>query len=492
MADIQMDPAQFATSFKAFMDQMVTTAAQDSPLVDRVQAHLGSDPRQLAVMSEEYDSFEHPNLQVGLDAILNVAGRQAELLGVGTDQKRFMQFGLTDLLGRARHTNLDIGPVDYVNIHLAGDQVLPCVQFGIYLVQDGAQRLVVLVTGPTEQGGSRGKLRVEVLASEPEAGKALLMELTGAMRRLNVYRGHVISLSPGEFGPGPRTLIAFHTLPRVERDQVVLSEGVLERVERHTILFAERAERLLAAGRSLKRGMLLYGAPGVGKTLTVMYLAGRMPGRTVILTTGMGLGLLRPVTQLARLLAPAMVVLEDIDLIAEERTRGHTGPLLFELLNEMDGLRDDTDVIFVLTTNRPEILEPALAARPGRIDLAVELPLPDEAGRRRLLDLYVRGLTLRDVDLDALATRIEGASPAYIKELLRKAAVLSTLSDDDNAVTGAHLEAALAELDEGGRLAQRLLGFRSGDAPPEPAPLGPMAAAGFPRPAVPGEIWTAR
>src|SRR5207302_982107 len=84
----------------------------------------------------------------------------------------------------------------------------------------------------------------------------------------------------------------------------------------------------------------------------------------------LGMELLQPAVQLARMLAPSMVVLEDVDLIAEERGMpfGHTGPLLFELLNEMDGLRDDSDVIFVLTTNRPDILEPALAARPGRVE----------------------------------------------------------------------------------------------------------------------------
>jgi ATP-dependent 26S proteasome regulatory subunit len=282
------------------------------------------------------------------------------------------------------------------------------------------------------------------------------------MQRLNVYRGHVISLSPGQMGMGPQTLVVFHTLPRVTRDQVILPEGLLERVELHTVVFAEQAERLLAAGRSLKRGLLLYGLPGTGKTLSVMYLIGRMPGRTVILTTGRGVGLLPAVVQMARTLAPAMVVLEDIDLIAEERGQpfGRTGPLLFELLNEMDGLRDDCDVIFVLTTNRPDILEPALAARPGRIDLAAELPLPDSEGRRRLLELYARGLELQDMDLGAIAEHTEGVSPAYIKELLRKAALLAAIEGADVVVTGAYLEAAMTELNEGGRLAQRLLGFR--------------------------------
>lgn len=160
--------------------------------------------------------------------------------------------------------------------------------------------------------------------------------------------------------------------------------------------------------------MLLHGAPGTGKTLTLMYLISRMPGRTVILVTGVGMGLLRAAIQMARSLAPSMVVLEDVDLIAQDRGNPFQpgGGLLFELLNELDGLGSDIDVIFALTSNRPESLEPALAARPGRIDLAVEFPLPDLDARIRLLELYARGLTLNGVDLVAVAEAIDGASPA--------------------------------------------------------------------------------
>ncbi len=184
--------------------------------------------------------------------------------------------------------------------------------------------------------------------------------------------------------------------------------------------------------------------------------------RTILLTAGFGMGLVAPVVLMARTLAPAMVVLEDVDLIGHDRGMwdGEANPLLFELLNEMDGLRDNADVIFALTTNRPETLEPALAARPGRIDLAVHLPLPDTAGRRRLLELYSRGIELRGVDLGTIAARTDGASPAYIKELLRKAALLAVIDDDGTGVTAAHIEAALAELSEGGRLAQMLLGYQ--------------------------------
>ena len=92
---------------------------------------------------------------------------------------------------------------------------------------------------------------------------------------------------------------------------------------------------------------------------------------------------------MARTLQPAMIVVEDVDLIAEDRGM-HPGqhPLLFQLLNEMDGLAEDADVVFLLTTNRADLLEPALAARPGRVDQAVALELPDAEARRRLFDLY--------------------------------------------------------------------------------------------------------
>src|SRR6516164_1077198 len=127
---------------------------------------------------------------------------------------------------------------------------------------------------------------------------------------------------------------------------------------------------------------------------------------------------------LARLLQPTMVVIEDVDLIA--RDRDDMGPceesMLNKLLNEMDGLKEDADILFVLTTNRPEDLEGALAGRPGRIDQAIEVPLPDETGRGKLVRLYGKGLPLDDVVIAEAVHRTEGVSAAFIKELMRRIA----------------------------------------------------------------------
>src|SRR3546814_15563751 len=125
-----------------------------------------------------------------------------------------------------------------------------------------------------------------------------------------------------------------------------------------------------------------------------MYLCGQMPDRTTVLLSGIGAGALGQAMAIARSLQPSMVVLEDVDLVAMERTMpGHgTNPLLFQLLNEMDGLAEDADIVFVLTTNRVDLLEPALAARPGRLDQAVEVKLPDADSRRRPLAEWKSGV----------------------------------------------------------------------------------------------------
>jgi hypothetical protein len=354
----------------------------------------------------------------------------------------------------------DEGPVLYANVTFGGDRGLACVQRGLFQVRDGDRRLAVYVR-EEDKIGSRENYVVEVMAADLAAAEQCLRELREAMRARDVYRGHVVSVRQEAYG---ELRVRFHRLPAVDRDSIILPEGLLERVERQTVGFGRHSRRLLEAGRHLKRGLLLQGSPGTGKTLTVMYLAAAMRDRTVLLLTGRNLGLVSRTCAMARALQPAVVVLEDVDLVAEERTRGGAGcatPLLFELLNEMDGLSDDVDVIFLLTTNRPDLLEPALAARPGRVDQAVEIPLPDPACRKRLFDLYGRGLTLKVSDPSRLVARTEGASAAFIRELLRRAALFAVADEGEIVVGDDHTDEAMHDLVvRGGELTRSLLGYR--------------------------------
>jgi len=484
MPSDELSPERFGAAYLGFLEAMQRSLPTSGPvLIDRIRGHLGADVASLPVITETFDPYEHPNVQVALDDYIAQVDPSATVVGIAGEQKQYVASALSSIMGQGEMPGMRAtaeGPVDYVNFHLAEGRVLPCVQHGVYLVHAQGAPVVAAVLGPSAMHGPRQQIHLEVASVNPDASHAFVTGLRERMQRLNVYRGRVISLEPGGMHMGPQTLVAFHDLQAVTRDDVVLPADVLDRVERHTVVFAEHADALQAAGRSLKRGMLFHGVPGTGKTLTLMYLVGRMPGRTVLLMTGTGMGLLSTVMQMARTLTPAIVVVEDVDLIAEERGNPFrpSGGLLFELLNELDGLGPDLDIIFALTTNRPEALESALAARPGRVDLAVEFPLPDLEARRRLLDLYARGLTLDNVDLDQIAATIDGASPAYIKELLRRAAVLAVAAGGSMVVTQAHLHAAHDELASSGLLGQRMLGFQSGERP-DTMPMVPGFPAGW-------------
>lgn len=129
------------------------------------------------------------------------------------------------------------------------------------------------------------------------------------------------------------------------------------------------------------------------------------------------------------------------------------------LLNEMDGLREDAKVLFILTTNRPDQLEEALTSRPGRIDQAIEFPLPDENGRGKLIQLYSGGIKFADGVLAALLQKTKGGSGAFIKELMRRAAQY-LVEDGGHELNLRHVESALEEmLFSGGSLNSKLLGI---------------------------------
>lgn len=469
--DPNLSAGEFGAAFKGFLEQAITHAPAEVPFFRRVlKEHFGERPSTLPIVAEAFADHDHPNLQVALDAYLAEGGRAFELFGVASDAKRMQGVTLGDLVSSGSAGLMGSGPpaqgpVDWVNLDAGSDEKIACVALGLYLITTPDLRLAVLVR--TSQGrfsfGDDG-VTVDVMSPDQAGAEAFLREIREAMRRRNVYRGKIVSLA--QSSPMRALEVHFHRLPVIDRDSIVLPAGVLERVERHTVRFSELSGRLAAAGRHLKRGLLLGGPPGTGKTMTAMYLAGRMPDRTVLLLTGQTLGLIETSCAMARLLQPATVILEDVDLVAEERTRQGTGTnaVLFELLNQMDGLSEDADVLFILTTNRPELLEPALASRPGRVDEAIEIPVPDRDSRSRLLDLYGTGLNLELATREGVLDRTEGVSSAFIKELLRKAALIAADAEDADSteelvVTDATIDQALFELVvDGGELTKAILG----------------------------------
>ena len=419
-------------------DEQVTADNANSPLVARLTDHLGCPFTDVLTIEENYLDWEHASLQRGVEAYLAAHSPDAEWFGIAGADRHFES--LDALLTRTlAYGMFRLGRADYGTAGVGPDETMEVVQLGMVPSSAPDGTPVVLGMQTTEDYNKR--VGLTVFARERDTARAVRDEIRRLKDEHDVLRGQFISFGASEHMENQ--LVTFLPRPQLTKDDVILPAGRLDGVEEHVIGIARHAAGLLAAGQHLKRGVLLYGPPGTGKTHTVRYLIGRLEGYTVVQLTGAAMQFLDQAVALARRMRPAVIVLEDVDLVAEDREMHESSPLLFSLLDAMDGLAEDADVVFVLTTNRIEVLERALTERPGRVDLAVEIPRPDADGRKALLRLYARRLRL-DADLDAVVERTAGVTASYIKELIRRA-VLAALREAPRVevLTDAHFEAAL-------------------------------------------------
>lgn len=426
----------------------------------------GEALHDLVSSSRTFPVTARVDLQLALEGLLP-DGADSRLFGVHR-QYDHSTLAFASLIGNVHDPAL-IAPMQYEEIDIGETLPARCLRQGLWLSREGGAPFALLLSPASHYGNSNGiHLEIAVLPGEKgaELSRNLFQRLEERVRSTASYRGKVISLEAADRYTGRAGPLRVHKLRSVRREDVILPEKTLRLLDRNVRGFIERRRELASLGLPVKKGLLFYGPPGTGKTHTIHYLASQLPDHTTLLVTSEQVAYLDHYFQLARFLEPAMIVIEDVDLIARQREQMY-GPcdesLLNKLLNEMDGLREDAAILFVLTTNRPEQLEAALASRPGRVDQAIEFPLPDEAGRRQLARLYACGLSLTDEMVDAVARKTRNASAAFIKELMRRLAQASIVSNGGGEVTTSDLDGAVSEmLFDGGRLNAKLLGGAQG------------------------------
>lgn len=430
-----------------------------------LEEHFGTDDlNQFPTVGEGISWYLHAAFQLGLDKYLAEPGRTSRQVGV-------LCPSVTNPQGQAPLRQL-LAPsstswsapvltqVDHVKRAIGVDEYLPCIRWTMVLTRDenGPAALWFQAIGGSSPEG--GGIALEVMASSHQHGVKILGDLTAASKECSPYRGKVITFVKvgcavlPRFTPRP---------PQTDADDLILPAGVLAKIDRHAIGIGEAREQLAHVGQHLKRGVLLFGPPGTGKTHTIRYLVNRMPEAGVVIAPGSKMTMAQGfLPALIDYLVPGVVVFDDVDLIAEDRSKGGRGnPALFNLLDMLDGLGEDRDMLFVFTTNRADQLEPAFAARPGRIDQAIEIGLPDADCRTRLFELYANGLDWQVKDLAKYVDQTQGVTASFIRELLRRAALLAARDDDSTPirVTDDHLEAAIQRmLDPDNPLTELLLG----------------------------------
>ena len=203
-----------------------------------------------------------------------------------------------------------------------------------------------------------------------------------------------------------------------------------------------RPEIFKRIGVEPPKGILLFGAPGTGKTLIAKAVAHeakatfiRMSGSELVHKfIGEGAGLVRELFQLARERAPAIVFIDEIDAVGSMRTNDGTSGsaevqrTLMQLLAEMDGFDNRGDVRIMAATNRADMLDPALL-RPGRFDRLIEIPLPDKVARLQILTIHSRNMKLGNVDFDEITRMTEKATGAELEAVCREAGMMAVRRD---------------------------------------------------------------
>jgi len=299
----------------------------------------------------------------------------------------------------------------YIDVNTGPEKQQDLLRNGTMIVEMGGDRLAVMVDINMERSNS---IVITGPADRKERIEKFAEDVKSIMKSENFYRGRMIEL---------RGRIRFPDLPKKTWDDLVLDEATKNDIWANTIGFLSNRERLKEYGIPTKRGVLLVGEPGTGKTLTCKALMAKAEGFTCIIASVDALEIppyIYELYELAQDTSPSMVLIEDIDLIAQEREEFgyHRGSSLLVLLSVLDGVEECDGVVTIATTNCQDTLDKAIAKRPSRFDRIIQYPKPALEERKELVKLLCHKVPLDDDVRGYVALKTENFTPAQIQEVV--------------------------------------------------------------------------
>jgi len=248
--------------------------------------------------------------------------------------------------------------------------------------------------------------------------KALAKEMIDGLREhlrdKSFLKGERIKLVSGYY-------FDFLEYPKLSWKDIILSKEIKDEVFLNIVFPLSNEKLCKKHGLQWRRGVLLGGEPGTGKTKLAKVLCNKLDGCTVIWVTAESIensNHMKTLFKAARYFSPTLIVIEDIDFLGKDREIEHN-PIVGELLTQLDGSASNDGIFVLASSNRPGLLDKALANRPGRFDVKLEVKLPDKGARLEMIKLFSKSKQFEEnIDFNNLSILTEGLTGAHIQESL--------------------------------------------------------------------------
>ena len=204
-------------------------------LMRLLRKHFDCDPAELPVVEYQLNTVDRPNLHLAIEELFSDRGRVHELVGI-LSLDEYQTASLGRLTRESSAKRFERGPVEFIDVPLPGGRQLSCVKNGLYLIRERDTPMALLVSLPRHSHPQR--IQVEVMAAEREQAERFVAELQRLTLHGNAYRGHVLSVEQDCF---QNMTIRHHALPLIRREELILPEKLLQRIERHTLAFSKHS-----------------------------------------------------------------------------------------------------------------------------------------------------------------------------------------------------------------------------------------------------------
>lgn len=394
------------------LNKIIKVAEERSPRLSLFNEFLSCN-----VLSQVINTKTLPKYKKGIIAIA-----ADKVLKDKFDIKQKMWFGWSD----------NIKPANVEEIMIDVDESQDALIQGYYFMKHKETGSNMIFGIDFVDGMFTGYFAMYTNEKDAKAGSAIMKDILAWSKNNNFMKGKKIS-AWGDFVK----------VDKISFDDVILKEDVKRRIKSGTVDMLANIEKYKKNNLPIKRGILMEGEPGTGKTLLAKSLASQVDSTFVWVTAD---DIKYPehvshIYNMARELAPTIVLFEDIDYIGKQRENWDSGSfdkITGELLNQMDGLESNEGIITIATSNYPKSLDKALRNRPGRFDIRVRFELPDKEIRNLMLQTFFGDIEILDVPWEDMVAKTDGYTGAYIKELVVATIMLSVSADsidsDGNAI----------------------------------------------------------